>query len=101
MFKLILCVVFFAAGLGVGILWSADHPQQAQAVATQEQIQAAKLQAAAQAKIDTLQQIIARHTGTVEPAGSPSTSSSDAELQQMLEQARKDKAAAEQQSGRH
>jgi len=99
MFKLILCVVFFAAGLGVGILWSADHPQQAQAVATQEQIQAAKLQAAAQAKIDTLQQIIARHTGAAQPSASPATS--DAELQQMLEQARKDKAAADQQSGQH
>ena len=97
MFRLIVHMLFFAAGLGVGIWWSAAHPMQAQAVATQEQIQAAQLQSAAQAKIDTLQQLITRHTGgTVAPSGN--TAPSDAELQQMLEQAKKDKVEAEQKS---
>jgi len=89
MFKLIVCMLFFAAGLAVGIWWSAGHPQQAQ-------IEAAMLQS----KIDTIQQIIARHTNTaVEPTGS--TPASDADLQQMLEQAKKDKAVAERKAEQH
>ncbi|MGA2233675.1 MAG: hypothetical protein ABSH22_22445 [Tepidisphaeraceae bacterium] len=53
--KHIVHILFFIAGAGVGIWWGVDHPTQAQKVATTEETDTAKIEAAvAQAKIELL-----------------------------------------------
>jgi uncharacterized membrane protein len=53
--KLILHVIFFIAGAGVGIWWGVNHPTQAQSVSATEEQEVAKIQAAAsQEKIDLI-----------------------------------------------
>lgn len=57
--KHIVHLIFFAAGLGLGIWWGVNHPQQAQGVADAEGREAAKIQAAvSQEKIALLQQFV-------------------------------------------
>jgi hypothetical protein len=51
MFRLIVNIVFFVVGAGLGVLWGVNHPSQAQNIATREQITASK------AKIEILEKI--------------------------------------------
>jgi hypothetical protein len=57
--KLILHLVVFAAGAGVGIWWGVNHPIEAQNISAREQVQAAKIQAAvSQEKIDLMNRLL-------------------------------------------
>jgi uncharacterized membrane protein len=57
--KLVLHLIVFLAGAGVGIWWGVHHPAQAQNVSTTEEEQAAKIQAAvSQEKITLLQKFL-------------------------------------------
>jgi len=73
--KLIIHLIVFATGAGVGIWWGANHPSQAQNVASQEQQEVARIQAAAsQEKIDLINRFMDRKT----------TDQDAADLKQML-----------------
>ena len=75
--KLISHLLILLVGAGLGIWWGVNHPDAAQNVATNEEQQAAKIQAAvSQEKITLLQKFL----GTTQP---DQTSS---EFKQMLDQ---------------
>jgi hypothetical protein len=57
--KLILHLIVFAVGAGVGIWWGANHPTEAQNISAQEEVQTAKIQAAvSQEKIDLMNRLL-------------------------------------------
>lgn len=73
--KLVLHLIVFLAGAGVGIWWGANHPTQAQNVSATEEEQAAKIQAAvSQEKITLLQKFL----------GNSSPDQNAADFKQML-----------------
>ncbi len=52
--KLLVHLIVFALGAGAGIYYGVKHPESAQQIASSEEIEAAKLKAVAQAKLDTI-----------------------------------------------
>jgi hypothetical protein len=68
MFKIITHVAVFAIGAGSGIYWGVHHQDQADQVAAWESQEAPKVQAAAaQAKIDVLNKIMASQQAAAQP----------------------------------
>jgi flagellar basal body-associated protein FliL len=58
MIKLIVYLVVFTVGAGLGIWWGVNHPSEAALVSSQEEIQADKIRSVAQAKIQLLEQFV-------------------------------------------
>jgi len=68
MIKLIIHLIFFTAGAGLGIWWGVNHPSEAALVSSQEELQAAKIQAAAEAKIELLNSFLSTKPANQDPA---------------------------------
>jgi len=68
MIKLIIHLIFFTAGAGLGIWWGVNHPSEAAVVSSQEEIQAAKIQAVAEAKIELLNNFLSTKPADQNPA---------------------------------
>jgi hypothetical protein len=76
MIKLIVHLIVFTAGTGLGIWWGVNHPSEAALVASQEETQTDKIRSVAQARMELLKQFIEGH-----PTDPKST-----EYQKMLDQ---------------
>jgi len=68
MIKLITHLILFTAGAGLGIWWGVNHPSEAAVISSQEEIQAAKVQAAAEAKIELLNKFLSTKPADQDPA---------------------------------
>jgi hypothetical protein len=68
MIRLIVLLIVFTTGAGLGIWWGVNHPSEAVVVSSQEEIQALKIQAAAEAKIDLLNKFLSTKPADQNPA---------------------------------